>query len=48
MQIRSINHNEGDQSFEEFASSMMKLVWESINHTEKQSTQYAVTLEKIS
>jgi hypothetical protein len=26
MQIRSINHNEGDQSFEEFASSMMKLV----------------------
>ena len=48
MQTRCINHNEGDQSFEEFTSSMKKFVWESMNHTEKQSTKYAVTWEKIS
>jgi hypothetical protein len=38
MWMRSIiNHNEVDQFFEDFASSIKSLVWESLNHTKKKA-----------
>jgi hypothetical protein len=33
--MRSINHNEVDQSFEEFASSIKNFVWELLNYTKR-------------
>jgi len=45
--MRSVYHNDVDQSFKKFASSVKNLAWESPNK-EKQSRQYAKTLKKIS
>ena len=44
MQTKSINHKEIDQSFKEFVSSIKNLVWELLNHTQREiNTQFATT-----
>jgi len=43
-----INHNEVDQFFEDFTSSIKSLVWESLNHTKKNGIQYVANLDKNS